>query len=235
MLPEFTYAQARCQARFALQRRATWEQLTGEGDAAVFLSIVQQKPFHRALSALLPSATVHHTDAFLRDLFRGIVAETAGWVPVDWRPAVHWSARLVDLPVMQFLESGVEAQPWMREDTALRKIPGSTPAGSDAATRSMSTRWLLHWRRLWPPSDAATRVSLRRLERSFLNAQHHLAEPMPQDSHAAVHELERVLLRMFRRDVGTPAAVFAFLGLSWLEITRFRAGLIERKLFPPPG
>jgi hypothetical protein len=38
--------------------------------------------------------------------------------------------------------------------------------------------------------------------------------------------LERQLIRFFRHDAQTPAAICAYLGLVWMELLRFRAGVI---------
>jgi len=246
---QFAYMQARCQAHFSLQLRGEWERLSALRDPVSYLAAVLRKPFHRSLARLSAAMSTHETEGLLRDTFRRIVNEVAGWMPAAWRPAVQWSALLADLPAIGFLMQGGDAYPWIRRDRRMQmflKNPVSSESPPDAAIKlvlslgreasagMLPVAWARYWRKLWPPSDGGTRKQLLHLQNVVLQARRRLTNP-GESSRVQDAGLEREFIRIFRGHIQTPAAAFAYIGLSWLELTRLRAGLIERQLPPHPS
>ena len=244
----FAYLQARCQARLSRRLDGDWERLAAVRDPGAYLAAVLRNPFHATLSALQNLTGIHETEEQLRDSFRRIVNETAVWAPPAWRQAVRWTAVLADLPVFQFLRQDGDAYGWIRNDPHLQRLVTS-PAARQTLSReprplltllqsspdSLLTLWVRHWRFLWPKPDAGTRDQLHRLEAVVLKSRRRLLDEhsLRSDGEAAV--LESEFTRILRRRIQTPAAAFAYLGLSWLELARLRAGLLERRLAARPA
>ncbi len=241
----FAYMQARCQARYSLQLLDQWQRLSAIRDAGVFLAEVLRRPMHASLSGLATERELHAAETRLRNTFRRIVDELADWMPRAWRPAVRCVSVLADLAAIRFLTRGGEAYGWLRDDKAMQAyFPEHAPQDSSSHAHADFARFLQHtshqdslpdvwsryWHALWPRLDSGARQQLLRLEKLVMRSRRRLADAGTDSSWAEIQSLERELVRIFRQQGQTPAAAFAYLGLSWLALTRIRTGLLERRL-----
>lgn len=233
----------------SLQLRGGWQRLSAVRDANAFLAAVLRKPLHASLSALSANLGLHEVEGLLRTVYRRMVNEVADWMPTEWRPAVKCVTVLADLPAIQFLIKGGDAYAWMRDDTSLREYLPNPALQSDHAYASMQFAkflkressvdslvdiWVRYWHTLWPPMADAILKQLLGLEAIVMQGKQRLAEIKIQISQPEIDTTEREFIRIFRQQLQTPAAAFAYLGLSWLELARIRAGLLERRLAAPP-
>jgi hypothetical protein len=247
---EFTYMQARCQACYSMQLRTEWQRLAGTRDPGAFLATLLRRPPHASLTSLSARMGVHEFEGLLRKTYRRIVHEVAAWMPSNWRPAVNCVAVLADLPAIQFLLKTGDAYAWLQSDDSLniytqgasRKAAGAQAAHGflnylrrEPRADSLVNVWTRYWHTLWPPMTGAQRAQLLELETAVLRSRQRLADIKTQSSRAEIETLERKFIRSFRQRIQTPAAAFAYLGLSWLELARIRAGLLERRLIAPPS
>ena len=244
----FAYMQARCQARYSLQLRGEWQRLSAIRDVDAFRAAVLRRPVHAFLAGLSADGDLHATEACLRNTFRRIVDELAAWMPRAWRPAVRSVSVFADLAAIQFLTRGGEAYAWLRDEKSMQAyLPepapqyGSSHAHADfsrflqraSGQESLPEVWARYWHASWPRVDAATGRQLLRIEKLVRRGRRRLADAGTDGSQVEINALQQEFIRVFRRQGQTPAAAFAYLGLSWLELARIRAGLLERRLEAP--
>lgn len=218
----FAYPGARAQARFGqLLADGQWQRLSRVPDLALFVQTARETALRPWVQQLDPAAGPHQIEAHLRGQFRSRVRAVAGWAPRDWRAALLWTAVLPDLPALAHAQAGREPLAWMAGDADLRKPPAS-PLPPRA--------WLERWRRLWPsvgrderePLDALARV-LERAARQGASADLATLEP----------SVRAPLRRLFRRATRSPAGLFAYLALLWLEFVKLRGAVLRRRLALP--
>ncbi|MDX1594553.1 MAG: hypothetical protein R3298_09895 [Gammaproteobacteria bacterium] len=206
------FALARVHARHADRPTAAeWRRLDGARTAAQYLQIARRtglKPWLRGVAEEDPQQVV---ELKLRAAFRRHVAEVAGWLPAEHRPAARWIARLVDLPALAHLHAGRPPQPWMDDDPVLAPFLDDPPASPPFA------EWLGRWRTLWPgprrdPLAGRLGTALR-----------DTAVPGRADAAAArLHWL-------FRTRVADAGGVAAYLGLVLDDLRRLAGGLARRR------
>jgi hypothetical protein len=247
---EFAYMQSRCQARYSLQLHGEWQRLAGTRDPGTFLARLLRRPSHAFLTSLSVRMGVHEFEGLLRNTYRRIVHEVGTWMPSNWQPAVNCVAVLADLPSIQFLLKRGDAYAWMQSDDSLniymhdayRKAAGSDSASGflnylrhEPPRDSLVDVWTRYWHTLWPPMTGAERAQLLDLENAVLRSRQRLADIKTESSQAEIDTLEQEFIRSFRQYIQTPVAAFSYLALSWLELARIRAGLLERRLIAPPS
>lgn len=250
-IKDFAYAQARLQARHgARPTPATWRRLESIRDLAHLLQVAQRSELRPWVVQLTAHTSPHDLECELREQLRRHILEVADWHPQNWRPAFHWTARLIDLPALQHLLSGQPVWPWLEADPAIRPFTLASREGrldarlqaSDCAVlligrqqgESLLETWLGHWRGLWPKMPSSHRQSLDALVRLLGG---HLAAltstaSEQQSSEPARGALEERLSRRFRRHIQQPATGFLHLSLVALDLERLRGVLLTRKLFP---
>lgn len=215
------YAQARMQARHgARPDEAAWRRLGEQRDFSGYLAAARSGPLAAWLAGIDETAGPHRIERCLRERWRASVAELAGWLPAEWRPAVEFAATLVDLPAAAHLAHGGDAPSWLAHD------PGNA---AGAAWRDRG-EWLAAWQSRWPDDREEEAAALRSLA---ARVEAHLARFADSDA-APARELRQAfaeeIRRSFRREAGTPAAAFAWLILQALELERLRAELVGRAL-----
>jgi hypothetical protein len=246
---EFAYAQARLQARHGLRpSEATWRLLEASKDLGHYLQAADTTPFRPWIRHLSAGMDSHAIERSIRADWRGYVAEVGAWQPARWRPALRWTAALVDLPALAHLLRARPVQPWMRDDPALGPVALDDPTARRAAlVRSafapiavgwqqglgVADGWVAHWQRLWPADDSKARLARDRL--AALVGRHLTAMAGGTlDGGRLRAELDAALTRLFRRQVQDPIAAYCHLGLVALDLERLRGDLVRRCLFPPP-
>lgn len=239
---EFAYAQARAQARQGDRlSEDSWGLLESSVGLAQYLHLVRGTPLAARVEHFSATTSPHVIERFLRQEWRSEVASALCWVPLRWRAAVAWTARLVDLPAISHLLDGDAMQPWMADDPVLSGIaaedadtvratieealPGLIADGRDG--NDLRAAWLREWRRLWP-ADAAHDPLLDRL--AVLVGRYSAGGEM-DEAGAWRSELERRGLRILRGHREQPVTVFCHLLLTALELHRLRQGLLQRALF----
>ena len=230
---EFAYAQARAQARHGDRLSAdSWSLLESSVGLAQYLHLVRGTTLASRVEHFSASTSPHVIERFLRQEWRAEVASAVCWVPLRWRAAVAWTARLAELPALSHLLHGDGTQPWMADDPALsgfaaedadtvratieETLPGLA-AGDQAG-------WLREWRRLWP-DDGASDAALTKLVAAVERYGGGEADGDWRGS------LQQHALRILRGHREQPVTVFCHLLLSALELHRLRQGLLQRALF----
>jgi hypothetical protein len=240
-------ALARMQAR--LGRRppeAAWRAIEQSRDIAPILELCRPGSLQDVVAQLPANCDRHVVDLAIRDGWRFAVAEAKAWMPPEFASALAWLRVVPLLPFLAFLARGGDAAPWMHGEADLaaacaaqgRERAAAIAQGFLAplapswnAPAELARAWHAEWRRRLPRA-ALTDTALARLER---DVSQHLA----RFGVAAVHEaaplrraLEARFVACFRRYPLEPAAGFAWLGLTALDLERLRGELARRLAFP---
>jgi hypothetical protein len=240
----FAYAQARLQARLGdSMTSGMTEQLHAARDLAGLLAVVRATPLRRYASRLAPGLDPHELERHLRGEWIALVDEIARWQPRKWRASVRWLSWLPSLPLLQKLARSGRPAAWSRNDPWLGRVVAVEPALRAAALsgtplqplravfehedRDALQTWFAHWRTTWPPDPAAARA-LDDIVRGVAACSAALREPAAHDSRDAQRELQRRLLRSFRRHPTSPAAAVAYLGLEGLAMLALRGNVLRR-------
>lgn len=242
------YAQARIQARFGARPQAvSWRGLDGASDLEACLEAVRGTSLHTWLPDIDAKADLHQIDSVLRERFQAHIEEVAGWLPLQWRPAVLRLSLLPDLPAIQRLLSGDSALAWMWRSPALQDLAaGASQADAPeflkryrerahrgGAVQADETRaaFLVDWERLWPTADPESRRGMRRIVETILNHLERFKRASVRDAWQERSGLERELRRLFREFALRPETAFCYLALIALDLERLRAALVRRVLW----
>lgn len=245
----FPYVQARLQTRHGQRPdEFEWRRLHASGDLAHFLQAARTTTLRPWIMELPTRPSSDVIERSLRRQFRQYVVNVATWPPRAWRPAIIWTALLVDLPCLTRQPQDESVPPWMKEDPALHPfVPSSRRERIEAmgasdwsplveAWESRSSpleAWVSHWRRLWPLAPDAFLRPLEALLRLMLDhRQRMILDGAEADGWRTRAELTGQLEFMFRRYAQQPAAVFSHLALVALDLERLRGALVRRTLFP---
>ena len=242
----FAYAQARLQSRHgARPRPIDWRRLQAVGDVVHYLQVARRTRLGRWVEELHGDQDSHSIESALRRQFCDYIDEVARWLPHPWRDTLGWLKRLPELPAIQYLLSGEDPQPWMQQDPRLRAFTagdreqrllafGQSDCAPLAAAwergEPMASAWFEHWRESWAPGGAAG-VGLEHLARSL---RRFLGTPHPQDTEDFERARDLLLAQLtliFRRYSFQPAACYAHLALTGLDLMTLRADLLRRTLF----
>jgi hypothetical protein len=245
-IPGTAYAQARVQSRYGRRADAgVWLKLHNIHDLGSYLQAAQQMPLRHWVLGLGLDHSSHQIELTLRQKYRTHVDEVASWMPMDWKQALRWIKRLVDLPVLQYLAEGGEPLAWMRKDGDIANVIADDPRSCLLAIRragngvmvdswqksgSILTGWLSQWNALRPESRLQNE-GIERLERllydqmQLQSKQQQVTQPTDYDS-----IIERLRL-IYRRYAFLPAAVVAYLAMVALDIHRIRNDLMQRLYF----
>jgi hypothetical protein len=242
----FAYAQARLQARHGERPRPVdWRRLQAVGDVVHYLQVARRTRLGRWVEELHGDQDSHSVELALRRQFCAYIDEVARWLPHPWRDTLGWLKRLPELPAIQYLLSGENPQPWMLEDPRLRAftrgdreqrllVLGQSDCAPLAAAwergEPIASAWLEHWRDSWAPGGAAGE-GLEQLTRSL---RRFLGAPDPHDAGDFERARDLLLVQLtliFRRYSFQPAACYAHLALTALDLMTLRADLLRRMLF----
>ncbi len=243
----FAYAQVRLQSRHAERPGPMdWRVLQGVGDVVHYLQVARRTRLRRWVTALHGAQDSHQIELSLRGQFCDYADEVARWLPRPWNETVGWVKRLPDLPAIRYLLNGEQPQAWMREDPRLQAFASAAPERrllvleqSDCASlvaawrhgESLTTAWLERWRKSWP-EDRASRRGLERLV-GLLQRSMRVTETGPGAGFERQREaLSTELTAVFRGYSFQPAACYAHLALTALDLMSLRAELLRRLLFP---
>ena len=243
------YANARLWARHGERPdEAVWRRVEVIRDFSALLEAARRLPALRNwVAGITPGAGVHEIEAKLRDQWRALAADVAGWMPDAWKPAVQWCSALVDVSVVQYLARGGAVLPWMQRDPLYRDLiiddPGVPPAalgeGRLAPLASawhrpddLAAAWREEWSRRLPHDGFTDNALLHALERALAAHYRQIGEATIGDGSPLRRALQARLVVLFRKAVLEPMAAFIFLALSALDFERLRGELLRRAAFP---
>lgn len=243
----FAYAQARLQSRHGERPRPIdWRRLQAVGDVVHYLQVARRTRLGRWVQELHGDQNSDSIELALRRQFCDYLDEVSRWLPDPWRDTLGWVKRLPELPAIQYLLSGQDPQPWMQEDPRLRAFTrgdreqrllaiGQSDCAPLAAAwqrgEPIASAWFEHWRDSWARGRAAGE-GLQHLTRSL---RRFLGAPHSQDAENFERAREMLLAQLaliFRRYSFQPAACYAHLALTALDLMTLRADLLRRILFP---
>lgn len=244
------YAQARLQARYgARAAESVWQPLLATAEFRPFLEQARATALRAWVTNVSPISPLHEVERLLRVELARRSDEVARWLPQEFRAAIDWTKRLVDLPSVDHLLKGGAALPWMLDDAQLRPIAAADPpARATVLAQSalaplargagdLAARWQQEWQRRLPK---LARDARRHLDRLVDTVQAHRAafapppvgEPLPARAAWELRrQLERRVVGHFRAGFLEATAVFAYLLLQALEFERLRGELVSRLLF----
>jgi hypothetical protein len=243
--PTWSYVQARLQARHGERlSEAGWRLLEAARSLDRFIDRSRATSLRRFTERLNAGMSSHAIERVLRTAWRDYVAEVAVWSGPDWRLAIEWSSLLPDLPTIDALLRG-EAPYWAQQDEVLmvfleheqvaspKELQLAALLPPPAREKGLIRRWYTHWCSLWP-QGAAERRALTSLADIIKAHGARLDGAEPEDASASYRrDLAQKITRMFRRNGGTPIAVFYHLALVALDLERLRGDLVRRALFAP--
>lgn len=242
--PEFAYAQARIQARFAsLPAESEWRRLAVSRNLGSFLEEARAGPLRDWVKGFSDQSDAHDLEAGLRLLYREILDAVAGWVPQAWREAVSWVRWLTFLPLLSYLRTGEGTPAWVLRDPGLRTLlddgDGSeSRVHADAKLQRLLqsgagsvTVWVDEWHRCWPPCSRAVSLDLVSLEVLLMDHAETFRCATPASAWRLREELREGLCLRLHRSTLHPVVPFIFLTLTALDLERLRAALVGRALF----
>lgn len=239
--PQWSYVRARLQARHGGRLGEDgWRALEAAQSIDEFLDRARAGPLRRFIERINAGMEPHAIERTLRAEWRIYVGEIAGWMTPAWRPAVLWATWFADLPAIAVALA--DATPdWVWQDTVFADLAEADAGAASVLaplaksdSRSLTARWLSHWRTLWPRGSDADRRGLKQLITVVTAHFGQLSGAHAQEASGPYRrDLDRVVRRLFRRDGAAPAAVFCHLIFVALDLERLRGGLLRRRLFAP--
>lgn len=227
-------AQARLQARHGqrLDDKA-WRRIEITRDFAPLLEGARATALRPWLVGLTAASDGHAVETALRGHWQAVVAEAAGWMAAEWRPAVLWCAVLPDLAALQHLARGGEAPAWMSDAAAWRaQAQSAALATAWLPPHDVGAAWQAEWHRLWPPMAHAERATLLQFEQLLADHRQAFARAAEAQGWPLRGALHARLGLLLRRVALQPAALFTHLALCALDLERLRAELLRRAFFP---
>lgn len=249
MIPgSLEYAQARMQSRYAARANvAAWRAMERAPELPALIEAVRAAGFARVVAQLPIPPGLHELDLAVRNQWRELVDEVAGWMPVEWQAALRWCALIVDLPFIQYLENGGMPYRWMQRDRSIAD-PGGLPgrqtldAGKMAGLRAgaheagsgqetVASAWYREWRSRMPRLSGETAAHVTALVRAIASHLEAFPKAPAEEGWRHRHLLEVKLASLFRQFTLEPPAAFAFLALQWLDLARLRGEIAMRMAF----
>lgn len=242
----YAYVQARLQARHGQRPDSTlWRRLQSAGDLAGYIHIARKTKLRPWVLSLHATQGSHAIELSLRKQFRTYVDDISHWLPGPWGRTVRWVKRLPDLPALQLLLTSESVPVWILNDPDLRRFGSENPAlrkqamqNSDCACllrawnqgNPLDEGWFEHWQSRWP-DNRRHKAGLESLTRLMQQHTHELRSQSGRSSAPRRETLARQLVVAFRRYSFQPAAVYAHLALTALDLERLRGDLARRALF----
>jgi hypothetical protein len=224
----FSYVQARIQARHGRRPdESDWSRLESCDSAHAYLEAARTGAFAAWAEGLTTEQDVHRLEAAIRRAWRGYLARVASWSPESWSEAIEWCGRLPDLPARAHVATTGERPAWLPERD---ETEGEAPETLDD--------WREAWHARMPSPSATAREGIRTLEtavEAWLTANRDAEQASVARSANLREAFERRVTTVFRRHALDPAAVFAHLVLTALDLQRFRGGLLRRQAFSGRG
>jgi len=243
----FAYVQARLQARHgARPKEGEWRRLHSIGDLGNYLQVAQRGSLKYWVVGMNATTNVHDIELTLRHRYRSYIDDLSRWLGNDWRTAILWLKRLIDLPALNHLLAGQSINNWMLDDPELKPFAHvNENLRADAFLASDCNVFLHAWKNQQRLTDAWFQefnqlcpISITK-QSGFMHVWKAIANRLeaqcesPSDNTAIAREsLETELSAGFRKYSGSPAAFFIHLALTALDLEKLRGALVHRSLFP---
>jgi hypothetical protein len=243
------YAHARLWARNGERPdESSWRSLEVVRDFAAFVDMARRLPaFRNWVARIAPDAGIHEIESAMRESWRALVDDVAGWMPHDWQPSVRWCAVLIDVPVVQYLARGGAMLAWIERDSRYRELAGENAATLGPAFHAspltplsigfgrpdnLMDLWREEWRRRLPHDCSVDDTRLVAVSRVLSEHLKRARASTISDGTSLRRELQANLLALFRKALTDPASAFIFLALCALDLERLRGELLRRAAFP---
>ncbi|WP_405231239.1 hypothetical protein [Lentisalinibacter salinarum] len=224
----FSYVQARIQARHGRRPDdSDWSRLESCESAHAYLEAARTGVLAVWAEGLNAEDGIHRLEASLRRSWRHYVQQVASWAPEPWRDAIEWCGCLPDVPTAAHIVVAEEPPEWLVAD-----------GGTEAEAPGSLDEWREWWCARMPSTDSDEQAGLAALEKAVDDwiAENRDPEQASVSRAASLHErLEHRVTTVFRRHALGPAAVFAHLLLTALDVQRFRGGLVRRQALSGRG
>lgn len=231
---EFSYAQARAQARHGARLSVDdWSLLESSKGLSYYLQAARSTALAVWIQPLSAASSPHQIEFTLRQAWRGEVETARRWSPKAWQESIAWTVWLPYLPAIAHLRSGVAAVPWMTNDPMLSPFlddHGSGVLQFAGADVDPLQEWLSSWQALWPKSRSG-HPSLQKLVQQLRRTLASQAAIDTSDAVGLQESLECRIARLMRMRCQQSVTVFYHLTLVALQLWRLRSGLIRRSLF----
>lgn len=248
----FEYAHARVSARLAQRPdERLWQRLRSARTVVALLEAVRASQA-AAMVTGIPARDAELLELAFRQQLRLRIDEVADWSPLEWQPALRFTALLADLPALAQLLRDEPPPRWIGADpvlacyaqprlaqrraalaegpmahiaAALDAEPADAPPHRVAPVLHPAlAAWEAQWRALWPQGDAALEQLADVVRAHALR----FASLSPDAAWAAREELAARLRRLLHRHPAQPAALFAGITLHALDLERLRGEFVLR-------
>lgn len=240
------FAQARIGARHGERLRETdWQRIEVLREFGPLLELMRATSLRPWLAGIDASSDSHRVESALRQRWRGVVSEVAGWMPDRWRPAIAWWATLADVASLQHLARGEEPPAWLRDDDAWRELCAAQPAARSARLaegplaalaaawsepQALPQLWQAEWRRRWPDRRHHD-DELEPLAHAWIAHARRFGAATSGEGWLLRGSLRAQLALLLRRAALQPAVAFIHLALCAIDLERLRAELLRRVVF----
>lgn len=128
------YANARVAARLSQRpEERLWPHLRSARSIPALLEAMRASSAAAMVSGVPAGGDADEVELAFRQQLRTRISEVAAWSPAAWRPAVLYTAHLVDLPALLRLLGDERPPPWIAADPVLVPYALATPALRRAA------------------------------------------------------------------------------------------------------
>ncbi len=241
------YALARLAARQGQRPdEGAWRRIEGLRGFAQALEEARRGPMRAWLVGITAESTPAQVEAVMRAQGRAMVEEIAGWMDPAWQPAIGWCVVWPDLAPLQHLARGHPPPAWMLDDARFKPLveadSGTRAEGladtewaplqhAWAEPEKLGSAWIAEWRRRLP-RRALDDETLQELARALAQHAEAFGASTPGSGAPQRAALRARLVLFVRRAALKPAAVFAQLAITALDLERLRAELLRRAWFP---
>ncbi|HZX25220.1 MAG TPA: hypothetical protein VFF18_16935 [Woeseiaceae bacterium] len=218
----FSYVQARIQARHGRRPdESDWSRLESCESVHAYLEAARTGVLSAWAEGLNAEDGIHRLEASIRRSWRHYLDQVASWSPEPWRAAIEWCGCLPDVPTAAHVAAAEQPPVWLSsEEQSGTEAPGSLD------------EWREEWRARMPSPDSGERAGLAALEAAvddWVAANRDREQDSVARAASLRERLEHRVTTVFRRHALGPAAVFAHLLLTALDVQRFRGGLARRR------
>jgi hypothetical protein len=248
--PRLAYAHARVQAHLTrLPSDQDWERLASARTLSAYLEEARSSGFAAWVRPFSGLSQPHDLERGCLAIARDSVRVTADWAPPGWRMAIEWLAWIPALVVLEhLLRSGVLPD-WVATNDPLRGLvaadgvldpdavaaAGLTEFLDRADPEELGERWNVRWRGCWPICRGSCRrdlVALAGLVQDHLDVFRRGSSSTAWDERRALRARLRTFLHLHPV---RPVALFAYLGILFIDLERLRGALLSRAVFESSG
>jgi hypothetical protein len=110
-----------------------WQQLRSARSVPALLELVRSSPAAAAVSGIPVGASGDVIELAFRQQLRLRIDDVASWAPPEWRPSLHYTRHVADLPALLHLLTGEPLPRWIAADPELSQYAVAGQAERRAA------------------------------------------------------------------------------------------------------